>query len=423
MNFYTHFSCFTGIAGLDLASEAAGFRTVGQVEILDYPVKHVLEREWPDVHRWRDIRDVTEESLKEAGIEGVTVLSAGVPCQPASTSGKRKGKSDDRWLWPEFIRVTRLVKPTWIVAENVAGITSLEQPDCSAQVEGKEGVKYYFERVLPHIIKEIKKEGFLLPQHTDGTPIIPVIPACAVNAPHRRLRIFIIAYNPANAQNNRCEGGSATKRREELQDQPEWGEEWWNEFIGQDSNAPDSPGIQFRPESPTREDKTGLCGAGNAPDTDSNGRRTGIDQGLRVHRDETCDEAGTSNQCPPDVTNPVNSEAARQRGDSGGILPVAETNIMPYSSGWKTPWVEAATSLCRVSHGISSKLDKIDDLGDMDRAEIEEWMRRFGQDPHRYGIPSRKDRLSRLKALGNAVVPAQAYPIFKYIYEIEKQME
>ena len=150
----THLSLFTGIGGLDLAAEWAGIETVGQCEWAEYPTK-VLEKHWPDVPRWRDIRTLTGDSFYDrTGRRTVDIISGGFPCQPFSVAGKQRGK-----VWPEMVRVIKELRPTWIVGENVAGIVRM---------------------ALPDILSELEACGYRTRTF--------LIPACAVGARHRRYR-------------------------------------------------------------------------------------------------------------------------------------------------------------------------------------------------------------------------------------------
>ena len=151
-------SLFAGIGGFDLGLERAGMECAWQVEIDDYCTK-VLEKHWPDVKRYRDIKDVDGKE-----IESVELICGGFPCQPYSNAGKRKGAQDDRNLWPEYLRIIREARPKWVIAENVPGI-----------------VKMYLDQVL----SDLEGEGYTCWTFN--------IPAVAINAPHRRERIFIVA--------------------------------------------------------------------------------------------------------------------------------------------------------------------------------------------------------------------------------------
>ena len=184
MNKLTHVSLFSGIGGLDLAAEAAGFETVCQCEWADYPYS-ILQKHWPDVPKFRDITTFTKEAFFEkTGLETITILSGGFPCQPFSLAGKRRGTEDDRYLWPAMLDVIRTVRPRWVVGENVLGI-----------VNWSNGL------VFEQVCADLEAEGYEVQPY--------VLPACGVNAPHQRYRTWFVAHAVENSDSDRCLCGSA----------------------------------------------------------------------------------------------------------------------------------------------------------------------------------------------------------------------
>lgn len=170
MSELTHLSLFSGIGGLDLAAEWAGFTTVGQCEFAKFPTK-VLEKHWHDVPRWRDIHDLSaDEFYRRTGRKSVTLISGGFPCQPHSVAGLRMASGDERDLWPEMRRVISEIRPQWVVGENVRGLLTSEDG-----------------RFFRGVLRDLAELGFDVGWG--------VISAAAVGAIHRRERVAIIAHN------------------------------------------------------------------------------------------------------------------------------------------------------------------------------------------------------------------------------------
>ena len=170
-----HGSLFSGIGGFDLASEWMGWENVFHCEWNPFGQK-VLNYYWPNAITYHDITK-TDFTIHRGRID---IITGGFPCQPYSSAGKRLGKEDERHLWPEMLRAIREIQPTWVVGENVRGLTNWNG-----------GL------VFDEVQAELEAQGYEI------TPFL--LPACALNAPHRRDRIWFIAYS-----------SSASKRTNEL---------------------------------------------------------------------------------------------------------------------------------------------------------------------------------------------------------------
>lgn len=160
----THASLFSGIGGFDLAAEWAGWTNVFNCEI-DPFCRRVLAYHFPNAIQYEDIKTTDFRPLRG----GVDVLTGGFPCQPFSLAGKRKGTDDNRYLWPEMLRAIRELAPRWVVGENVFGI-----------VNWSDGL------VFEQVCADLENEGYEVQPY--------LIPACAVDAPHRRDRVWFVAH-------------------------------------------------------------------------------------------------------------------------------------------------------------------------------------------------------------------------------------
>ena len=181
----THGSLFSGIGGFDLAAEWMGWQNIFHCEIGEFPRK-ILKHHFPNSICYEDIKKT--DFTKHRG--EIDIISGGFPCQPYSNAGKRRGKEDDRHLWPEMLRVIREVQPRFVVGENVAGLLSWNNG-----------------MVFHEIITDLENEGY----ETQAF----LIPACATNAPHRRDRIWFIAHSNNARTNERMQFNGERKENDE----------------------------------------------------------------------------------------------------------------------------------------------------------------------------------------------------------------
>lgn len=180
-----HGSLFSGIGGFDLAAAWMGWDNVFHCEI-DPFCRKVLGYHFPKSRCYEDIRTANFREYRRQ----VDILTGGFPCQPFSVAGKQRGKEDERYMWPDMLRAIREIRPTWVVAENVRGLVSWNGG-------------LVFEEVCTDL-------------ETEGYEVLPfIIPAAAVDAPHRRERVWIIAYTERNDGFQPKPGGDGKEKEAE----------------------------------------------------------------------------------------------------------------------------------------------------------------------------------------------------------------
>jgi len=163
---------FSGIGGFSLGLEAAGFETAAFCEY-DQEAQKVLRKNWPNVPIFSDVRTLTKQELQDNGIQNIGLICGGYPCQPFSVAGERRGAEDDRHLWPEMFRLVQELRPTWVIGENVAGHINMG---------------------LDEVLTDLENENY--------TARTFVIPACAVDAHHRRDRVWTVAHANSHSESD-----------------------------------------------------------------------------------------------------------------------------------------------------------------------------------------------------------------------------
>jgi len=161
-----HLDLFSGIGGFSLGLETAGLvDTVGFCDIDKYCHK-VLNKHWPHVPIFSDIKELNHETLKANGINNIDIITGGYPCQPFSIAGLKKGEEDPRHLWPEYFRLVKELRPTWVIGENVSG---------------------HIKQGLDTVLENLESEGYSTRTFS--------ISASGVGANHKRERVWVLAHS------------------------------------------------------------------------------------------------------------------------------------------------------------------------------------------------------------------------------------
>jgi DNA (cytosine-5)-methyltransferase 1 len=423
----------SGIGGFSLGLEATGgFDTVAFCEFDDFCCK-VLNKHWPNVPIYKDLKEIGNDPARI--IQEFDLICGGIPCQPFSLAGKQKGKEDDRHLWPYMYAIVKSKKPTWVIVENVGGFVNV---------------------ALDDVCLDLETQGYATQSF--------IIPACSVEAPHKRDRIWILGKLMANAHDtgDRTPGSKADGDRQETiegwQEQSQLGSSRSSNDVADpklvSSDSISDSGSNTKTESEQGQ-KTGnldrSSGRQDVPNASS--------QRLEGHRGEhglrgTSQEEQTSRSSEEqDVPNPkelrnyehdngertqqdrehrVSQQLRGERGFEGTKQDVADTerlgqqgqgelerpgNTAQDSDGQtggsndgrqgSAGQGHTQSELGRMADGIPTRLDG--HLG-------------FEREPNiprvATGIP---DRVNRLKALGNSIVPQIVYNIGLAILEEEKR--
>jgi DNA (cytosine-5)-methyltransferase 1 len=355
-----HRDLFSGIGGFALAAQWVWGKLHHLVSFCekDSFCQRVLAKNFPGIPCYDDIHTFT------GGKDGtIDLLTAGFPCQPMSVAGKRGGVQDDRYLWPETLRVIQEDQPRWVIGENVFGLVSMVQQQSSTHMESHTLVRHKNCDVYEAIYTQqeyMLLESLCQDLETEGYDVQPfVIPACAVNAPHRRDRVWIVAYN---------EG----------------------QFNGE--NYPESLQRQVQ------QFGIGACTTDVADPDRSEWRTDDPRRGNNQGRD-----VSDGIQCREEISS-------RSGLRSQETLAYATQHLPYWGRASRTPRGSQFTNgYSNVSHTSSTGSQK--------------WQQQWQSEPAvgrvAHGIPHRVDRL---RGLGNAIVPHLAAVIMNGIREIEESL-
>lgn len=349
-----HMGLFEGIGGFSLAARWAGWETPVMVEWNTY-CQAVLRKNFPDATIFSDIRNF--DGRPYAG--QIDIITGGFPCQPFSHAGKRYGTADDRYLWPEMLRVIREVGPQWVVGENVAGLLTMDGG-----------------RVLRGILADLENAGYC--------PEIYLIPAIGIGAPHRRDRVWIVAHSDTihSAVSVQPQGGRLENENTDIA----------GKNCGHTADA--HSGRRQRGannEGQGQANGIGIKKCNSRPYANTNGAgRQKFDAPAKPGF------AGFGAGSVDAVTANAPCIGEREQDNQANPIGGRWQTWKDFSRGdWGNHWYEVATRICGMDDGIPAGVDGT--------AEI----------------PAKKNtgKRHRLEALGNAIVPQVAYQIFQAINE------
>ena len=357
-----HISLFSGIEGFSIAAELAGWTNIVSCEINPFG-SAISKHYWPDAYHHDDIKTLNYDTIdieltRRFGVDwkndGI-IITGGFPCQPYSLAGKRKGTEDERHLWPEMFRVIREVKPTWVVGENVFGI-----------------VNWSGGLVFEQVQSDLEAEGYEVQPY--------VLPACGVNAPHRRDRVWFVAYSESNR--NRRE-----LFRLERQDDSKWKPEKCRE---NDLQYRDNGKVGTTPDTEIEQSKS-----------EQFGQRIISEQGTRKFRGD--DSAMGYGGIVADTMR------GRQPGEKHGEAQPRFFEEEGFFDNWRN--FPTQPPVRRGNDGLSESMVRAYFVENSGGVLTEKEIDRLVQSTFS------KFYKEAIKSFGNAIVPQVAYQIFRAINE------
>lgn len=363
----THASLFSGIGGAELAARWVGWKNVFHCEINPFG-RRVIEYHFPESKSYEDVT-TTDFSEYRGRID---VLTAGLPCQPFSVAGQRKGAEDNRYLWPEVVRVIREVRPTWVVGENVAGILTMVQPGEEIEMGVQTNIFGEADRKRILLRQEYVVETICGDLEREGYSVQPfIIPACAVGAPHRRDRVWFIAN-----RSNRRDIYSSEGERASLHERKSIAKSYTNRPSSYTDVDRHSSRESSKENERRREDISSTTRKGGSGSKRSNGLF-----GFSQYATNSY-----NNRLQGNIFSRNNEKERREVKDRY----VKKSSYNSWLSIPADRWKDFPTQspVCSGDDELSTRLD---------------------------GITFSKWRQESIKAYGNAWVPAVAYEIFKAI--------